>query len=139
MRKTLLVFVFSGSLFLSYLVPVFSQSPDPALVVLQDENFFLQDEMKKVKGALSQKEADLQRLEQEKEALARQLGDARRDTDGLERRAEDLQTDLARTERAMSERTCGALEPLQRKIDDYAAEIKTLQLTIKEKNAKMRS
>ena len=115
-------------------VPVCAAAPDK-LTFLQDENFFLQDEIRKLQAELIDRDNAAKKLLLERETARQELGAALKEKDALEEKIAGLNKMLESCDAQAVRHAEQAVVPFRSRLKDAQDEVKVMAITLEEKNA----
>jgi len=105
------------------------------ILLLQDENFFLQDEIRKMQAELVDKDNALKKLLIEKEAARINLDAAARQKDFLESKVDALQKMILARDADFPEKVEQAALPYRFRMEEAVGELKAMTMALEQKNA----
>jgi hypothetical protein len=114
--------------------PVVAAAPDTA-TFLQDENLFLQDEVRKLKVELVDKDNAVKKLLLEREVLREDLGGTTREKELLEEKIASLTKMVASCDASVRHHVDQAVMPYRFQLKDATAALNVMSMTLEEKNA----
>ena len=114
-------------------IRVSAAAPDK-LTFLQDENFFLQDEIKKLQAELIDKDNAFKKLLLERETARYGLGGAAKEEEALEEKIGSLNKMLASCDESIRRNAEEAVMPYRSQLKDAADQLKIMAMTLEEKN-----
>lgn len=130
--SSILVVVF----LLSNLIP-YGLYAAPSDMVAQDELFFAQQELKQAKDILVAKEAEFSKLILEKEALRMGIETVFSEKELLLAKIDGLQRGIIERDQLLPKQIQQSIRPLQSQVSELTRELKVLQFSLDEKNARL--